>query len=79
MLRLPTFCCTKYVASPLILGWLKRVRSPFGGSTLMTSAPRSVSARVAWGPASTRVKSSTRTPSSGRTITLTLGGDPECG
>ena len=37
-----------------------------GGSTLITSAPRSASIRVAWGPESTRVKSSTRTPSRGR-------------
>src|SRR5436190_4687 len=31
----------------------------------MTSAPRSTSIRPQWGPASTRDKSSTRTPSSG--------------
>ena len=43
-----------------------RVSSPVPGrSTLTTSAPRSASVMVARGPASTRVKSATRTPSSG--------------
>ena len=36
-----------------------------GHSTLITSAPRTASQRVAHGPARTQVKSSTRTPSSG--------------
>src|SRR5262245_9860798 len=65
MLRFPAFCWTKYVDSPFTRGLANRVRSPAGGSTLMTSAPRSVSIRVACGPASTRVKSSTRIPASG--------------
>ncbi|SLH97901.1 Uncharacterised protein [Mycobacteroides abscessus subsp. abscessus] len=36
-----------------------------GGSTRSTSAPSSASVRVATGPATTRVRSSTRTPRSG--------------
>jgi hypothetical protein len=43
-----------------------RVSSPRAGcSTLMTSAPRSASAIAHIGPASTRDRSSTRTPASG--------------
>ena len=48
------------------LRWPKnRVASPSGGSTFNTSAPRSDSMRVAKGPASTREKSRTRSPSNG--------------
>ena len=65
MLRLPMFCCTKYVDRPLTRGLAKRVRSPAGGSTLITSAPRSDSIRVQCGPARTRDRSRTRTPSRG--------------
>src|SRR5256885_1872681 len=44
-----------------------RVSSPRPGcSTLTTSAPRSASAMAHMGPASTRERSRTRTPSSGR-------------
>ena len=73
MLRLPLFCCTKYVDSPLTRGREKRVRSPAGGSTLITSAPRSESMRVQCGPARTRERSSTRIPDSGP-VTPQTGG-----
>src|SRR5881227_2370947 len=46
-------------------GWAVRVRSPSGGSTLITSAPRSARALPHDGPDNTRDRSSTRTPSSG--------------
>src|ERR687894_1635757 len=42
-----------------------RVSSPFGPSTLMTSAPRSASSMVAYGPARMRERSATRIPASG--------------
>src|SRR5580698_1374352 len=42
-----------------------RVSSPAGLSTLITSAPRSASSMVAYGPASTREKSATSRPDSG--------------
>src|SRR4051794_1086830 len=42
-----------------------RVSSPTGASTLITSAPRSASSMVAYGPASTREKSATRSPERG--------------
>ena len=54
MLRLPQFCCVKYVAMELTRGNEKRVMSPSGGSTLMTSAPMSASIRPQCGPESTR-------------------------
>src|SRR5580704_11066343 len=38
------------------------MKSPSGGSILMTSAPRSASSRVQYGPDTMVVKSSTRTP-----------------
>src|SRR5687767_4708732 len=44
---------------------IARERSPSGGSTLMTSAPRSASNIVQNGPAMTCDRSTTRTPSSG--------------
>src|SRR5216684_8245530 len=43
---------------------IARNGSPPGGSTLMTSAPKSPSRDVPYGPARTCVKSTTRTPSS---------------
>src|SRR5215475_12553523 len=42
-----------------------RVVSPSGGSTLITSAPRSPSCWAAQGPSTTVVQSTTRTPLSG--------------
>src|SRR5262245_26063558 len=56
----------KYVASPPTKGGQRRVSSPFpGSSTLMISAPMSPRIIEQNGPASTRVRSSTRTPVSG--------------
>src|SRR5258708_38996865 len=63
----------KYVASAPTKGGQLRVSSPFpGSSTLMTSAPMSARFIEQTGPASTRVKSRTRMPSSGREA-LTFG------
>src|SRR5215475_3877927 len=46
---------------------MARESSPSGSrSTLMTSAPKSPRTMVAYGPASTRVRSRTVTPASGR-------------
>src|SRR4029079_1487510 len=51
-----------------------RVRSPSGGSTLMTLAPKSTSAFPHDGPDSTRDRSSTCTPASGLApVTLWVG------
>src|SRR5258706_15821039 len=56
----------KYVASAPTKGGQLRVSSPFpGSSTLMTSAPMSARIIEQNGPASTRVRSRTRMPSSG--------------
>src|SRR5580704_4049745 len=56
----------KYVASPPTKGGQPRVSSPLPGSSiLMTSAPMSPSDIAQKGPASTRVRSTTRTPWSG--------------
>src|SRR5215813_7590300 len=53
----------KYVASPPAKGGQPRVSSPLpGSSTLMTSAPMSPRIIEQKGPASTRVRSSTRIP-----------------
>src|SRR2546421_6329336 len=51
--------------SGLRIGPSWRVVSPSGGSTLMTSAPRSPSCCAAQGPSTTVVQSTTRTPVSG--------------
>src|SRR5512132_3920759 len=51
--------------SGLRMGPSCRVVSPSGGSTLMTSAPRSPSCWAAHGPSTTVVQSMTRTPWSG--------------
>src|SRR6516164_1081159 len=50
---------------PGVDGNAKRDTSGRGGSTLMTSAPRSSNVRAQSGPASTREKSTTRMPESG--------------
>src|SRR5919204_3909361 len=57
---------TRYPAdSPSLCGGHVRDSSPTpGSSTLMTSAPRSPSSAPQYGPASTRERSTTRTPSS---------------
>src|SRR5437763_16814268 len=47
---------------PSVDGNAKRETSGLGGSTLMTSAPRSCKVRAHRGPASTREKSTTRIP-----------------
>src|SRR5438552_16223064 len=49
-----------------------RPTSPAGGSILVTMAPRSRNVLVQCGPASTRVKSMTRSPSSGAFISIPL-------
>src|SRR5215469_14476161 len=56
----------KYVDTPsLVGGTQRRVSSPPGLSTLITSAPRSASSMVQYGPASTREKSATSSPDKG--------------
>src|SRR5436853_5368365 len=63
----------KYVASPPEKGGQPRVSSPLpGSSTLMISAPMSPRIIEQNGPASTRVRSSTRTPDSGRSARGTI-------
>src|SRR5258706_15236431 len=49
-----------------------RPTSPAGGSIFVTMAPRSRKVLVQCGPASTRVKSMTRSPSSGALISIPL-------
>ena len=71
--RFPQFCCAKYTGSPPTRGCAVRVRSPSGGSTLITSAPRSASALPHDGPDSTRDRSSTPTPASGRFACTAFG------
>src|ERR1700740_1111776 len=56
----------------LMCGTPARPASPAGGSILVTSAPRSRRVLVQWGPASTRVKSITRSPCSGASISVPL-------
>src|SRR5579859_950536 len=64
--RLFRLTARKYVATPsLVGGTQRRVSSPSGLSTLITSAPRSASSIVQYGPASTREKSATMRPDSG--------------
>src|SRR5687767_4988419 len=66
MLFLLRFTDMKYVDSPPENGGQPRVSSPLpGSSTLMTSAPMSPSSMAQYGPASTRVRSRTRTPFNG--------------
>src|SRR6185295_2960139 len=56
--------------SGFFMGPSCRVVSPSGGSTLMTSAPRSPSCWAAQGPSTTVVQSMTRTPWSGPLMTI---------
>ena len=66
MLRLPAFMWLNVTPMPSSSnGGTGRVRSPEGGSTLITSAPRSASTRPQIGPEKIRVRSTTRMPSSG--------------
>src|SRR5712691_11010670 len=60
---------------PSFEGKAKRETSGVGGSTLITSAPRSSSVRAHSGPASTREKSTTRIPLNGPLMSAPL----ECG
>src|SRR5919198_827280 len=72
MLRLLRFTAKKKAPmSGLRMGPSWRVVSPSGGSTLMTSAPRSPSCWAAHGPSTTVVQSTTRTPASGPGMTTT--------
>src|SRR5436305_1839656 len=54
-------------------GGTRRVASPSGGSTLITSAPRSASIRPHSGPETTRDTSTTRVPESGAAPSVTIG------
>src|SRR5574343_379425 len=56
-----------------------RVRSPSGGSTLITSAPRSASTRPQAGPMTMWLNSTTRRPSSGSGRVWLMGTDSGCG
>src|SRR5919198_5914264 len=72
MLRLFRFTAKKKAPMfGLRMGPSWRVVSPSGGSTLMTSAPRSPSCWAAHGPSTTVVQSTTRTPASGPGMTTT--------
>ena len=65
--RLLRFTWRKYAdSSPANGGPHRRVPSPSGRSTLTTSAPRSPSIMVQYGPARIWVRSSTRMPARGR-------------
>src|SRR2546426_8018420 len=67
----------KYVDSPPAKGGQLRVSSPFPGSSiLMTSAPMSPSIIEQNGPARTRVRSRTRTPTRGWSARDTLSSFP---
>src|ERR671935_1008525 len=76
-LRLLRLTARKYAASPPAYGGPQvRVSSPSPGrSTLTTSAPRSASTIVAYGPARTRERSTTRTPSRGAATGLADDGN----
>jgi hypothetical protein len=62
MPRLPRLTALKLALSPLVAPAMRRVESPAGGSTLITSAPMSHSCIAQKGPAITCVTSSTRMP-----------------
>src|SRR2546423_1348241 len=66
MLRLPRLTALNAGVSLPTAPGICRVESPDGGSTLITSAPRSASSIAVKGPAITCVVSSTRRPSSAR-------------
>src|SRR5271155_3058997 len=57
---------------PGVDGKAKRETSGLGGSTLITSAPRSSKVRAQSGPASTREKSTTRMPCNGPLMSAPL-------
>ena len=66
--RLPRLQAKKPGGRPLRPVAMRRISSPAGDSTLMTSAPWSASMAAATGPDTMVVKSTTRTPSSGPAI-----------
>src|SRR5512139_1318485 len=74
--RLPRFTLAK---TPLMPGSgpaeMKRVLSPAGGSTLITSAPMSAMIWVQYGPITIAVRSTTRTPDSGPLCSMRTSGD----
>src|SRR5207253_4205723 len=65
-LRLPRLTALKLGLSVPMAPGICRVESPTGGSTLITSAPRSARIMAQNGPAITCVTSSTRRPASAR-------------
>ena len=62
----------QYTDMLLMWGTPARPASPAGGSIFVTSAPKSRRIFVQCGPASTRVKSITRSPLSGASISVPL-------
>ena len=71
--RFPRLLLTTELLRPPFANWARRVRSPnAGGSTFVTSAPRSLSSMHASGPAMTCVMSMTLIPSSGPGISVSL-------
>ena len=71
-LRLLRLSATKLTLSPLRIGGVARAMSPFGGSTLMTSAPMSASSVPHNGPAMKLASSITLMPASGFAIDVSL-------
>ena len=63
--RLPRLQAKKPAVRPLRRRPMRRVSSPEGDSTLMTSAPWSARMAAAMGPDTMAVKSTTRTPAKG--------------
>ena len=66
--RFPRLSGMKYRPTPGATGITYRYASPAGGSTLITSAPRSARSTPQSGPATYCAYSTTRTPSRGRLI-----------
>jgi len=71
-LRLLRLMPTKKPLSPARCSPRRRASSPAGGSSLTTSAPRSPSSDVPYGPAIIEAISSTRTPASGAVTDATV-------
>src|SRR5262245_24834405 len=75
MLRLPRLTLLKLQVMPLgARAPHSRFSSPPGDSTLMTSAPWSARSCAQYGPARTRLRSSTRNPCNGRPLSMTTLG-----
>ena len=84
MLRLLRFTLWKYPPYARIVseGWkgpIRRVPSPYGGSTFRTSAPRSAKTMVQKGPASIWVRSMILTPASGPSFMVAPSARPAAG